>query len=303
MPVKFSVVIPTYNREKFILQTLESVLVQTYPHREIIVIDDCSTDRTAEVIKPLVDEGQIRYIRFDRNYERCFARNTGMENATGDFVTFLDSDDLMYHNNLADAADFIAKNPEYKCFHNLYKGINEKGEIVYNYRFPPLDNHLKAIVGGNFMNCIGNFIHREIYEKYRFDTFPDLIGTEDWDFWLRVFADFKVGRIEKVNNGFVQHSNRSVNNHNISSVQKGFRYMSDKFAADPHLSKVYAPYLNRIESNSNIYLATLCVTAELYDEARVFLREAVKKDVRVVLTKRFLSVLRRAILRMPIQSV
>src|SRR5690348_2695793 len=109
--IKFSVVIPTYNRAKFIVNTLESVFSQSYKNYEVIVVDNCSTDDTVAVLQPLIDEKKIRFIQHEKNYERAYSRNTGIENATGDFLTFLDSDDFMYPENLADAADFIQKNP------------------------------------------------------------------------------------------------------------------------------------------------------------------------------------------------
>src|SRR5436305_9177608 len=97
-PVFFSIVIPTYNRADLILETLETVFNQTYKNYEAIVVDNCSSDNTLELLAPLVEKHKIRYIRHDRNYERSKSRNTGMDAATGDFLTFLDSDDFMYEN-------------------------------------------------------------------------------------------------------------------------------------------------------------------------------------------------------------
>ena len=114
--VKFSIVIPTYNRAVLIPHTLESVFRQVYRNFEIIVVDNCSTDNTEEVLKPLIESNRIRYIRNDRNYERAYSRNVGFRNATGDYVTLLDSDDIMYPNCLADAADYIQKKPRYQIF-------------------------------------------------------------------------------------------------------------------------------------------------------------------------------------------
>jgi hypothetical protein len=87
----FSVVIPTYNRARLIGKTLASVFAQTYPAAEVVIVDNCSTDDTAEVLRPLIEAGKVRFIRHDRNYERARSRNTGMEHATSDYVTFLTS--------------------------------------------------------------------------------------------------------------------------------------------------------------------------------------------------------------------
>ncbi len=293
----FTIVIPTYNREKLISATLESVFSQTYKNYEIITVDNCSTDGTEEMLKPLVQSGKIRFIKHEKNFERACSRNTGMENARGEFLTLLDSDDFMYATCLADAAEFIQKNPAVKCFHNLYELINDKKQVIYRYKFPSLNNQLEAIVGGSFMSCIGNFIHRDIYTKYRFDTFQDLTGAEDWDFWLRVLADNKVSRIEKINCAILQHENQTVKSKHFEDLEPGYMYLFDKFRADEHLMKVYGKYMNRIEANSYLYLATLANTGAFTSDARRFLKIARQKDSSVIFTTRFLRIYRHAFLR------
>jgi glycosyltransferase involved in cell wall biosynthesis len=119
-PVFFSIVIPTYNRADLIMKTLASVFSQTYLHYEVIVVDNCSTDNTEEVLSGYIQAGKIRYLKNDRNYERSWSRNRGMENAKGDFVTFLDSDDFMYPDNLKDAAVFVGEKKQSHIFNNFY---------------------------------------------------------------------------------------------------------------------------------------------------------------------------------------
>lgn len=298
----FSIVIPTYNRAEFIEKTLKSVLEQTYEHYEVIVVDNCSTDNTEEVLRPYIESNRIRFIKHDENYERARSRNTGMAAARGDFVTFLDSDDLMYPDNLKDAASFALKNPDLKCFHNLYDFVDENGRVVWHYTFPPLKNQIKAIALGNFMSCIGDFIHREIYQNYRFDTNPVVTGAEDWDFWLRVLADYKVGRIEKINSGVVQHGGRSVNTQNISNLQKGLQYVVNKLKTDPHLAQTYRPYLKRIEANSLVYLAILSNTSRVHKQALRYLYRALSKDFSVLATARFVRVFQIALFRLNVNS-
>lgn len=294
----FSIIIPTYNRAAFIETTLQSVLQQTYPHYEVIVIDNCSTDNTEEVLRPYIQSGQIRFIKHEQNYERARSRNTGMSAAKGDFVTFLDSDDLMYENNLKDAAAFALANPETKCFHNLYEFVDENRKVIWHYPVPSLKNQLKAIAQGNFMTCIGDFIHHEIYQSYRFDTNPLVTGGEDWDFWLRVLADYKVGRIEKVNSGIVQHGGRSVNSQNINSMRAGLEYMVNKIKNDPHLATIYRPYIKYIEVNSLIYLAVLANSSRAYNEALKYLYQAFSKSFSVLATPRFIRAVQIALFRL-----
>jgi glycosyltransferase involved in cell wall biosynthesis len=293
----FSVVIPTYNRAGFIVKTLRSVLAQTYSHYEIIVVDNCSTDNTVEVLEPFVASGQIQFIRHDRNYERSCSRNTGMAAAKGDFLTLLDSDDIMYPTCLEDAATYIQANPTTRFFHNLAEIIDDNGAVVYRFTYPSLDNRWQAIAEGNFLSCIGDFIHREIYEKYRFDTDPSMPGLEDWDFWLQILADYEVGRLEKTNSGVLQHVGRSVNNQDIERLQSGFARMFSKLTGDAHLHSIYGRYLQRMRATCQLYLATLANSGRNYRAALRFLKAAAANDWRVVPTKRFVRLLQIALLR------
>ena len=294
----FSVIIPTYNRAALIEATLESVLSQTYPHYEVVVVDDCSTDNTDAVIEPYLKAGKVRYFKNERNSERAHSRNVGLEKAVGDFATLLDSDDFMYPSNLADAAAFARENPDIKCFHNLYEFVDADRKVLRHFPLSPLKNQIKEIAAGNFMACVGDFMHRDIYKNYEFDTFRPLTGSEDWDFWLRVLADHRVGRIEKINNGVLQHGGRSVNTQNIDTMLIGLEYVWNKIARDPHLAEVYRPYLTRIRSNSYLYLAILANGSGLLDVARHYLRKVVTQDPAQLVNPRFWRVVRRALLKL-----
>ena len=298
----FSVIIPTYNRAAFIEETIASVLQQNYPHYEIIVIDNCSTDNTEELLQPFIRAGQIQFIKHEENYERARSRNTGMDAARGDFVTFLDSDDFMYQDNLADAARYAQAHPESLCFQNLFELVDGQRNLIYNFKFPSLANQTKAIAYGNFMSCIGDFIHREIYSRYRFDTSPEVTGSEDWDFWLRVLADYKVGRIEKINNGIRHHEGRSVNNQDLVSLRQGLEQIIAKITEDPHLKEVYRRYLKHIEATSLIYTAILANSGFRYGEALRYLYGAVKKDISILISRRFIKTLQVALFRLNVSG-
>ena len=88
-----SVIIPTYNRGRLILDSINSVLNQTYKNIELIVVDDCSTDNTEEILKS-INDSRIKYVKLEKNSGACIARNKGIELSTGEFIAFNDSDDL-----------------------------------------------------------------------------------------------------------------------------------------------------------------------------------------------------------------
>jgi glycosyltransferase involved in cell wall biosynthesis len=105
MKTFFSIIIPVYNREKLIQRAIQSVLDQTYENWELIIIDDGSTDSTAQIIKGNNDN-RIRYF-FQKNAERSVARNNGILKANGEWICFLDSDDYFLSNHLLSFYNFI----------------------------------------------------------------------------------------------------------------------------------------------------------------------------------------------------
>src|SRR5687767_2314894 len=107
----FSVIIPTYNRAGFIIEAVDTVLQQTYPEFEVIVVDDGSIDNTAEVIAGKYgSESRVRYF-YKQNEERAAARNFGLRQASGEYAVFFDSDDLMKPHYLATLSGIIDTNP------------------------------------------------------------------------------------------------------------------------------------------------------------------------------------------------
>jgi glycosyltransferase involved in cell wall biosynthesis len=294
----FSVVIPTYNRGGLIVKTLDSVFSQTYQNYEVVVVDDGSTDDTGRVLEPYPGRGRIKYIRHERNYERARARNTGMEAAAGDYVTFLDSDDLMYPTNLEDAALYAEANPGVKLFHNLYELVDGRGRVLCRYDFPSLGDPVRAITGGNFLSSVGVFIRREIYTRYRFDTAAALTGSEDWEFWLRVVADHRPGRIDKVNNGVVHHGDRSTNNVELDRLKERFAYLANKVANDPHLKSVYGANLKRLEAGALLYTGTVANLNCRHGEALRLLLRAASLDLRLAASVSFMKAFGIAVLRL-----
>jgi glycosyltransferase involved in cell wall biosynthesis len=291
----FSVVIPTYDRAELILKTLTTVLSQTYHNYEIIVVDDCSTDNTHEILDSLIKAEKIRYIRHDYHCERSQARNTGMENARGEFLTFLDSDDLMYPTNLEDAAQYISANPTSKFFHNLRELVDVDRSLLVRFNVPSLDDPFWAISGGNFLGCCGVFIHREIYEVYRFDG--NLTVGEDWDFWLRITADYALGRINKFNTGVVHHIKRSIISSEFDDMRKQYRYLTAKIAHDPHLNSVFGKHLKRFEASSLLYTGTVANLMRHHGKALRCLLRAASLDPRLVASISFMKAFGIALLR------
>lgn len=107
-----SIIIPTYNRAPILTRAVNSVLRQTYENWELIIVDDCSTDNTEEVIKKEFDDKRINYYKLDVNKGNAGARNKGVEKATGEYIAFLDSDDEYFPDYLTLAYTKLTTTPE-----------------------------------------------------------------------------------------------------------------------------------------------------------------------------------------------
>ena len=130
-PITISVVIPAYNAGRFIVASIESVLQQTVPPLEIIVVDDGSTDDTRERLR--VYEGRIRY-SFQTNQGTSTARNTGISQAYGEWVAFLDADDVWFPHFLECLSAVIARNPNVALVGTDYLRIDQDGVILGSER-------------------------------------------------------------------------------------------------------------------------------------------------------------------------
>ncbi|MDB5274330.1 MAG: hypothetical protein JWO58_2697 [Chitinophagaceae bacterium] len=286
----FTIVIPTYNRAGLILNTLETVFSQSFQDYEVIVVDNCSTDNTYELLMPLIAAGKITFIQHDKNYERAKSRNTGIQHARGNYLTYLDSDDFMYEDNLKDAFHFIEQEPRYKVFHNLYELVNANKQKVSSYSFKPLRNPRKQITTGNFLSCIGVFVSREVYTAVAWDETPILTGSEDYDYWLRVIAFFpQVGRIEKVNSGILEHPARTVNTSDLEQTKKRFEYFFNKIDKDPVYVNGFGTLRYRIKATLWTYLAEIAAIVKDWKSMKYFLYRAFQTDKGVVRRRNFLS--------------
>lgn len=123
-----SIITPTYNCGRFIAETIRSVQAQTYQDWEMIIVDDCSTDNTASVVMPFVENDQrIRYIVNERNLGAALTRNRALREAQGEYIAFLDSDDLWLPEKLEHQLAFMERN-DYAFTYHEYDEIDEQSQ-------------------------------------------------------------------------------------------------------------------------------------------------------------------------------
>lgn len=134
---KISVLLPAYNAEKYLSHAIESILGQTYKDFELLIIDDCSTDRTTAIISSYSDP-RLKVIRNAINLGLTKSLNLGLHHAQGDFIARLDADDVSLPQRLAQQIYFLEQHPEIVLVGSLSKLINSAGE-TFDYRKSPTD--------------------------------------------------------------------------------------------------------------------------------------------------------------------
>lgn len=124
-----SIIMPSYNTEYFIEETIRSVQAQTYTNWELIIVDDCSTDHTDEVIRIILSDKRIKYLKNERNCGAAVSRNRALREAKGRWIAFLDSDDLWAPSKLEKQIAYMKKNNYYFSYTN-YCEIDEKSNLT-----------------------------------------------------------------------------------------------------------------------------------------------------------------------------
>jgi glycosyltransferase involved in cell wall biosynthesis len=202
----FSIIIPTYNRSLFLVDTIESVKLQSFTNWECIVIDDGSTDNTQEIVKQFMSsDDRIKYF-YQENSERGAARNNGIERSAGKYICFLDSDDHYLSNHLKVLYDQISLSNFSKSlfFTNAYSKNNNLE--ISNRHCPDLDaNSPLAYILNYTFNPARIAVHNEILRHEKFD--PTIPGLEDLDLWLRIALNYPVIQIKERTVVYFLHDN------------------------------------------------------------------------------------------------
>ncbi|PTX10668.1 glycosyltransferase involved in cell wall biosynthesis [Pontibacter mucosus] len=193
-----SIVMPTHNRESMLTRAVESVLNQTYSNWELLIVDDASNDNTQQVVEDFISkDARIKYYKLERNQGACVARNKGITESNGDYITFLDSDD----EYMADKVTL-----QVNCFKS--SGVENLGVvscgridfrdgIKYNEWVPNLKgNILQDLLLKNRIGAGTPFlmIKRSVIKDHSIQFDPNMPAGQDWDFLTQVcqYTNFDV---------------------------------------------------------------------------------------------------------------
>lgn len=182
-----SVIMPAYNSKEFINETIDSIINQTYENWELIIVDDYSTDNTIEIIQNyMANDSRIFLFEQEKNMGTAVARNTAVSKAKGEYLAFIDSDDLWKKEKLAKQLEFMRAN-NYTFTSTSYEEVDERGKptgnIIYSHKVLDYNGLLKYNQGNSTI----------IYNANQLGKFyiPDIRKRNDFVMWLQVIKKTK----------------------------------------------------------------------------------------------------------------
>jgi glycosyltransferase involved in cell wall biosynthesis len=198
LPRLVSIIMPVYNGEQYLRQAIDSALAQSYPEWELVVVDDGSSDGTAEIVQSYSDP-RVRYT-YQENRGQAAALNRGLELARGEFVTTLDADDWLPPNSLQDRLACMTEHPEFGVVYGDGNYCNAAGETVLRFT-----EHMPSGVTGDVYETLivspfygtgaAVLVRRQLIERFQIYYDEAIVWCQDWDFYIRL--------AEKAHFGFV----------------------------------------------------------------------------------------------------
>lgn len=235
----FSIVIPVFNKEKFVAKTVESVLNQTFSDYEIIVINDGSTDASENIIQQFNDN-RIRYFS-KKNEGVAVARNYWIEKASADFICFLDADDYWFPRFLETMNQYIQKLPEQKVFACAIEIETKKKSFAATYSIDKKsDYEIVNFFEASQKECVlwtsSVAIHKSVFDKVgNFDT--NIKKGEDTELWIRIGLEYPIVFIHKVLARYVYDAASVSRNYNYYFEHYTFQKYAEAEKKNPALKQ------------------------------------------------------------------
>lgn len=204
---------PVYNAEKYIKESIESVLTQTYQNYELIIVNDSSTDSSIQIAESIVGfSNKVRFINLDHNQGVSHARNTGIKSAKGEYVAFIDSDDIWLENKLEDQMHFMLSKDILFSF-TAYEIMHCDSTRNNTFVKVPEVTEYHSLLCGNTIPCFTVVCHKSLLNGNDFEN----IKHEDYVLWLQLSKKNKLyGYNKKL--GIYREHNTSISSNKIKAA-------------------------------------------------------------------------------------
>lgn len=265
-----SVVLPVFNGDDYLRESIDSILNQTYRDWELLIIDDGSEDETPRIAKEYADKDpRILYYRNDQNIKLPRSLNRGFALSKGQYLTWTSHDNIYYPDAFETMVCEFEKDPELGFVFSSCDVIDKDGKKTNDW-FMTKGMELRKILGANIVGACFMYTRR-VYAVIG-DYNPDLFLAEDFDYWQRIFASFKVKPIEKILYAYRDHEDSLTHTEDgekiarvcektilknallydkLDRVQKfymfeGLNYYREKSSVDSDFYKFYLDYYSKI---------------------------------------------------------
>lgn len=183
-----SVITPMYNADKYIGETIESVIAQTYMNWEMIIVDDCSGDSCADIVKQYCEkDNRVHYYRNESNSGVAMTRNRAISYAKGQYIAFLDSDDIWKPDKLEKQLQLMKDTGSSFCYGSC-SVMNQDGQNMKKDRIVPVQIDYKKLLMGNVIPCLTVVIDRKQIPDIQMPQIPH----EDYAAWLSILRDYQI---------------------------------------------------------------------------------------------------------------
>lgn len=268
--VCFSIIIPLYNKENHIENTIKSVLNQTYTNYEIIIINDGSNDGSESKVLEFKDSRIQLYNQ--KNQSAAMARNLGIEKAKHDYIAFLDADDLWMENHLETLSNLINDFPNAGIYASRYQLIFKEGKISIP-KFNGISEDFYGIVPDYFDASLNYAVATSssiVVPKYIFEKIgifkPNITSGEDVDMWIRIATIYTVAISNKITASYNHYIQNSLSK--ISILEHKIKNFND-YKLEEQANKSLKKYLDlyRMEYALQYKIAgTKTISIQLYDD-------------------------------------
>ncbi len=251
-----SVIVPTFNRPELLVETLKSILNQTYKNIEIIVVNDAGKD-VEELITSLNNENKIRYIRHPDNKGLAASRNTGIKAAKGKYIAYLDDDDIYYPDHIKTLVSFL-ETSDYKVAYTdavrAYQEMQNGRYITVNKETAnTFDFDYDRILHENYIPVLCFMHEKSCIDEVGF--FDETLGAhEDWDLWMRMSRKFKFWHFNKITCEFSWRTDSSTMTFRQRNVMDSTRNIvferGQQFKRESEKSSLYSGHRLTIPSTT-----------------------------------------------------
>lgn len=216
MSVLVSIIMPSYNTDKFIEDTINSVLNQTYQNWELIIVDDCSTDNTNEVVSKFLSDKRIKYLKNEKNSGAAVSRNKALREAKGKWIAFLDSDDLWMPNKLEKQIKFMEDNGYHFSYTN-YEEIGEDSKPLGRLITGPKKITKRKMYNYCWPGCLSVMYDADVVGLIQIE---DIKKNNDYAMWLKVCKKAKCYLLNETLGQYRKGRKGSISTHSYKNLIK-----------------------------------------------------------------------------------